>query len=139
MATIHGVIHGKTIELECEPGLPEGQRIAVEVRPLDEPPAWLERFAVDPTVGPGKLVITGTRLVVDELVHRVDEGRTDEDLRQAYPELSSADLDAVRNYARVPEGIRRSFGGWVEDAEELDEYLDWTRRQRKLRRREIQE
>jgi hypothetical protein len=37
MATIPGVIHGKTIELEREPGLPDGQRIAVELRPLDNP------------------------------------------------------------------------------------------------------
>jgi hypothetical protein len=44
MTTINGVIHGKTIELEREPGLPEGQRIAVELRLLDEPPAWLDRF-----------------------------------------------------------------------------------------------
>jgi len=139
MATIHGVIHGKTIELESEPGLPEGQRIAVEVRPLDEPPAWLEQFVVDPNVRPGKFVIKGTRLLVDDLVHLVEEGRSDADLRQAHPELSAADVDAVRNYARVPEGMRRSFGGWAEDAEELDEYLDWTRQQRMLRRREIPE
>ena len=39
----------------------------------------------------------------------------------------------------VPEGLRRSFGGWAEDAEELDKYLDWTRQQRKVRRPEIQE
>ena len=38
MATIQGVIHGKTIELERESGLPEGQRVAVEVCPLDERP-----------------------------------------------------------------------------------------------------
>lgn len=139
MATIHGVIHGKTIELEHEPGLPDGQRIAVELRPLDEPPAWLERFVVEPTVTPGKFVIKGTRLLVDDLVQLVNEGRSDDDLRQTHPELSAADVDAVRNYARVPEGTRRSFGGWAEDAEELDEYLDWTRQQRKLRRREIQE
>ena len=139
MATIHGVVRGKTIELEREPGLPEGQRIAIEVRPLDEPPAWLERFVVDPNVCPGKFVVKGTRLLVDDLVNLVDEGRSDEDLRQAHLELSAADVDAVRNYARVPEGTRRSFGGWAEDAEELDEYLDWTRRQRKLRRQEIQD
>jgi hypothetical protein len=41
--------------------------------------------------------------------------------------------------ATIPEGMRRSFGGWAEDAIELDEYLDWTRQQRKLRRREIEE
>jgi uncharacterized protein (DUF433 family) len=139
MATIPGVIRGKTIELEREAGLPEGQRIAVEVHPLDEPPAWLERFAVDPTVRPGKFVIKGTRLLVDDLVQLVDEGRSDEDVRQTHQELSAADLDAVRNDARVPGGMRRSFGGWAEDAEELDEYLDWTRQQRKLRRREIED
>lgn len=139
VATIHGVIYGKTIELERELGLPEGQRIAVELRPLDEPPAWLEQFVVDPTVRLGKFVIKGTRLLVDDLVQLVEEGRSDEDLRQTHPELSAADVDAVRNYARVPEGMRRSFGGWAEDAEELDEYLDWTRQQRKLRRPEIPE
>lgn len=78
MATINGVIHGKTIELEREPGLPEGQRIAVELRPLDESPAWLDRFAVDPAVRPGKFVINGTRLLVDDLVQLVEEGRGDE-------------------------------------------------------------
>ena len=128
MATIHGVIHGKTIELEREPGLPEGQRIAVEVRPVDEPPPWLERLAVDPAVRPEKFVIKGTRLLVDDLVELVEQGRSDDDIRQIHPELSAADVDAVRNYARVPEGLRRSFGGWAEDAEELDEYLEWTRR-----------
>ena len=140
MATIHGVIHGKTIELETEPGLPEGQRIAVELRPLDEPPTWLGRFEVDAAVKPGKFLIKGTRLPVDDLVELVEEGRADDDLRQLYPQLMPDDLEAIRNYARIPEGMRRSFGGWSEDADELDEYLDWTRQQRKVRRRwEIEE
>lgn len=34
------------------------------------------------------------------------------------------------------EGIRRSFGGWAEDADELDAYLEWNRQQRKQTRRE---
>ncbi len=29
------------------------------------------------------------------------------------------------------EGLRRAFGAWSDDAEELDEYLHWTRLQRK--------
>jgi len=139
MATMQGVIHGKTIELEREPGLPEGQRVAVDVCPLDEPPAWLERFVVDPTVLAGKFVIKGTRLLVDDLVQIVEEGRSDDELRQVHPELTPIDIEAVRHYARVPEGLRRSFGGWAEDAEELDKYLDWTRQQRKARRPEVQE
>jgi hypothetical protein len=60
-------------------------------------------------------------------------------LRQLHPELTPEDLESVRHYTRVPEGLRRSFGGWAEDAEELDKYLEWTRQQRKLRRREIEE
>src|SRR5713101_8013996 len=129
MATIQGVIHGKTIELENEPGLPEGQRVAVEIRSVDEPPAWLERLLVDPAVQPGKFVIKGTRLLVDDLVQLVEEGRTDPELRQLHPELTANDVEAVRHYARVPEGLRRSFGGWAEDGDELDEYLEWTRQQ----------
>jgi uncharacterized protein (DUF433 family) len=139
MATIQGVIHGKTIELERESGLPDGQRVAVELCPLDERPAWLERFVVDPTVMPGKFVIKGTRLQVDDLVQSAAEGRTDDELRQLHPDLTTADVEAVRNYARVPEGLRRSFGGWVDDADVLDKYLDWTRQQRKVRRPEVQE
>jgi hypothetical protein len=55
VATTHGVIHGKNIEPESEPGLPDGQRVAVEVRPIDELPAWLGRLVVDPSVPPGSL------------------------------------------------------------------------------------
>ena len=32
--TIRGVIRGKIIELETEPGLPDGQTVAVDVRPV---------------------------------------------------------------------------------------------------------
>jgi hypothetical protein len=41
---------------------------------------------------------------------------------------------------RLPpgEGLRISFGAWTEDAEKLDVYLDWNRRQRKITRPEIQ-
>ena len=139
MIASQGVIHGKTIELEQELGLAEGQRVAVDVRLVDEPPAWLERLVVDPTVNPGKLVIKGTRLLVEDLVRLVEEQRNDGELRQLHPELTSADLEAIRQYARVPGGLRQSFGGWAEDAEELDAYLKWTRQQRKVRRREAEE
>jgi hypothetical protein len=32
--TIRGVIHGKTIELEQAPGLPDGQQVGVTIEPL---------------------------------------------------------------------------------------------------------
>jgi uncharacterized protein (DUF433 family) len=139
MIASQGVIHGKTIELEQELGLAEGQRVAVDVRLVDEPPAWLERLVVDPAVNPAKLVIKGTRLLVDDLVRLVEEQRNDRQLRQLHPELTPADLEAIRQYARVPAGLRQSFGGWAEDAEELDNYLEWTRQQRTVRRREVEE
>lgn len=139
MTALQGVVHGKTIELEQELGLAEGQRVAVDVRIVDEAPAWLGRLVVDPAVNPGKLVIQGTRLLVDDLVRLAEEHRNDRELSQLHPELTPADLEAIRQYARVPAGLRQSFGGWAEDAEELDEYLKWTRQQRKTRRREVEE
>jgi hypothetical protein len=30
------------------------------------------------------------------------------------------------------EGLRRAFGGWADDAEELDRYLEWNRQQRRI-------
>lgn len=35
MATINGVIHGKIIELEHEPGLPNGQAVAVTIQQIE--------------------------------------------------------------------------------------------------------
>ena len=75
-----GVIHGKTIELEQEPGLPAGQTVMVMVQPV----------IVAEKLPPG-------------------------------------------------EGLRRAFGAWKEDAEELDQFLEWNRQQRKLDRPEIKE
>lgn len=36
------------------------------------------------------------------------------------------------------EGLRRAFGAWAEDAEELDKYLHWNQQQRELNRPEIE-
>ena len=35
------------------------------------------------------------------------------------------------------EGIRRSFGGWADDTDGLDDFLEWNRQQRKLGRRDL--
>ncbi len=78
---LKGILHGKIIELEREPGLPDGQEVSVVVQPLE---------MTEKRLPPG-------------------------------------------------EGIRRSAGGWGDDAAELDEYLQWSRQQRKVGRREIPE
>jgi hypothetical protein len=74
-----GVVHGKTIELDDETGLPDGQEVSVMLQPVKQGEQRLP---------PG-------------------------------------------------EGLRRAFGGWAEDTEELDAYLEWNRQQRKKSRPEI--
>jgi hypothetical protein len=37
------------------------------------------------------------------------------------------------------EGLRRAFGAWAEDAEELDKYLEWSRQQRKIGRTPLEQ
>ena len=138
-SVLKGVIHGKTIELEREPELPDGQRVSVQVQPEAPLPEWLERLTVDPSIALGKLLIKGTRLLAEDMARLIEEGRSDEELRRLHPELAPADVDAVRRYAEVPTGLRRAFGGWAEDAEQLDQYLEWTRQNRKLKRREVEE
>ncbi len=73
-----GVVHGKTIELDHEPGLPDGQQVNVTVQPTAE----------------SRMLAPG-------------------------------------------EGLRRSFGAWAEDADELDQFLEWNRQRRKLGREEL--
>ncbi|HEV3262023.1 MAG TPA: DUF433 domain-containing protein [Gemmataceae bacterium] len=140
-------VHGRTIELPWDLGLPDGHVIEVTIKTcpdaesLHEPPRprWLERLEVNVAVVPGKLVIKGTRLRADALVELVEEGKSDEDLLRAHPELTPDDVAAVREYAKAPLGLRRSFGAWADDAEELDKFLEEIRRARKIPRRGIEE
>jgi uncharacterized protein (DUF433 family) len=149
--TFRGVVHGRIIELAQEPGLPEGQIVTIAIEAVGEtkpphptagealPPWWLERLEVAPGVVPVRLVVKGTRLEAGALAGLLEGGRTEEDLLRAHPELKPEDIAAVREYAKVPAGLRRSFGAWAEDAEELDRYLKWNRQQRKLDRRGSEE
>ena len=80
-ATLKGVIHGKTIDLDADPGLLDGEHVSVIVAPVGA------AKDATPPAAPG-------------------------------------------------EGMRRAFGAWAEDGEELDRFLAWNREQRKLPRRE---
>ncbi|NLE58278.1 MAG: hypothetical protein GX616_07955 [Planctomycetes bacterium] len=40
---VKGIVHGKTIELEREPGMPEGQVVSVVLRPVLPPGEGLHR------------------------------------------------------------------------------------------------
>ena len=66
-------------------------------------------------------------------------GRSDQELREAHPDLTPEDLAAVREYAKLPVEMRRCFGAGAEDAEELDKYLEWCRQQRKISWRRIED
>jgi uncharacterized protein (DUF433 family) len=142
---LKGIIHGRSIELAQETGLPDGQEVAVEIKPIEakqgaaQPaaPSWLARLDVDPGVRPGKFVVKGTHLLADDLVKCLEEGWSDDKLRRTYPELAAEDVAALHEYANLPVEMRRSFGAWADDSEELDKYLEWNRQQRKFSRQEI--
>jgi uncharacterized protein (DUF433 family) len=146
MTTLQGIIHGKTIELEKEPGLPDGQAVAVTIQRIDEIPTdlprvelWMDRLVFDSAVHPLERIVKGTRLTAEALVGELALGRTDEETLQAHPELVKEDMIALRHYGRVPVGLRLSIGACVDEAEDLDKYLAWTRQHRRIRRREIDE
>jgi hypothetical protein len=80
-SAIKGIVHGRTIELETKPDLPDGQEVSVIVEPV-------------------------------------------------VSKKSEAALEA----------LKRAAGAWEnDDPEGLQEYLEQTRKQRKVRRREIPE
>jgi uncharacterized protein (DUF433 family) len=129
--------------------LPDGAAVTVTIErlaavaptptPNDIPPveSWMDRLVFDSAVHPWERIVKGTKLLAEAMVVELAQGRSDEEMLQAHPELVKEDLEALRRYARWPEGLRQSCGGWAEDAEELDRYLEWTRQQRKISRREI--
>ena len=71
MKTLQGVIHGKTIELEQVPGLPDGEAVAVTIERVQRPAAvtkaeeipwvelWVERLVFNSAVLPGERIVKG--------------------------------------------------------------------------------
>ena len=55
----------------------------------------LDRIEVNPRVMLGKPVIRGTRIPVELLLRKLDEGATVEELLDAYPRLSLEDIQAL--------------------------------------------
>ena len=58
-----------------------------------------DRIELNPNVMMGKPVIRGTRIPVEIILRKLSEGATEEDLLDAYPRLTRADIQAAIGYA----------------------------------------
>lgn len=146
---IHGVIHGKTIQLNESPGLPDGETVTVIIERVTAVPSlanqaqqpkvedWVDRLVFDPAVLPGERIVKGTTLSAEALVTEISNGHSDRELLAQHSELTPHDVAALRSYARLPEAFRLTFGAWAEDGDDLDRYLELLRQRRKLGRREM--
>ena len=55
---------------------------------------WKHRIEFNPNVMLGKPVVKGTRIPVELVLRKLGEGATMDDLRDAYPRLTSEDVYA---------------------------------------------
>lgn len=58
-----------------------------------------DRIELNPKVMMGKPVIRGTRIPVELILRKLSEGATEDDLLDAYPRLTRADIQAAIGYA----------------------------------------
>lgn len=58
-----------------------------------------DRIEVNPRVMIGKPVIRGTRISVEQIVRKLGEGASEDDLLDAYPRLAREDIHAAMRYA----------------------------------------
>jgi uncharacterized protein (DUF433 family) len=62
---------------------------------------WRELITADPEVMVGKPVIRGTRLSVEFIVERLEDGWTEEELLENYPGLRREQIQACLAYAAM--------------------------------------
>ena len=60
---------------------------------------YQNRIAIDPEIMTGKPVIKGTRITVEQILRRVQQGNTVDDIIKAYPHLTKGDIRAAIEYA----------------------------------------
>ena len=58
-----------------------------------------DRIEINPKVMIGKPVIRGTRVPVELILRKLSEGATEDDVLEAYPRLTRADIQAAIGYA----------------------------------------
>jgi para-nitrobenzyl esterase len=70
--------------------------------PIPPVETWCERIVFDSAVSPTEKVVNGTGLLAEELVAKFREGRTDEELLNAHPELTAESRErASGNYGML--------------------------------------
>ena len=62
-------------------------------------PMVFDRIEINAKVMLGKPVIRGTRIPVELILRKLSEGATEEDILDAYPRLTKADIQAALAYA----------------------------------------
>ncbi len=60
---------------------------------------WKEHISSDPEIMFGKMVIKGTRIPVELILEKLAAGNTVENLIQAYPRITVADVQACLLFA----------------------------------------
>jgi uncharacterized protein (DUF433 family) len=60
---------------------------------------WRERITIDPDVCHGKPCIKGTRIWVSLIVDNLASGATEDEIIDAYPSLTKADIRVALAYA----------------------------------------
>ena len=58
-----------------------------------------DRIEINPQVMLGKAVIRGTRIPVELVLRKLSDGATEDDLLEAYPNLTRDDIHAAMRYA----------------------------------------
>ena len=62
-------------------------------------PVPTDRIEINPAIMLGKPVVRGTRIPVELVLRKLAEGATEDDLLDAYPRLTRADIQAALAYA----------------------------------------
>jgi uncharacterized protein (DUF433 family) len=73
----------------------------------------------------GVLLITGTRVPLDSVIHAFNEGATPEEIAQNFPTLDLADVYAVVSY-------------YLQNRSEVEQYLEQRKVQQEELKRELQ-
>ena len=86
----------------------------------EHPPNWQDRIVKDPRILAGKPTVKGTRISVELITDLLEGGRTDADIVDSYPHITSEDIDACRRYKAT--GAKLSNVTWAD----IDAIMDGT-------------